>query len=125
MHPFFRPLWPGSPLRPRPWSYAVAMWRYRIFFLFLTAGLAAGVLWASQRVYVAEVVSDASRDESILTVQWIRPVSEGKQVWIEHRDGGLMQTYTVKHVYEHHLILKERIQREILAGSRVLQELPQ
>ena len=94
-----------------------------LLFLPLVVLLVLGgvTLWSQEWEQVAVLVSDVSRDETELTVDFIRPVTLDRQVLIESRDESIRETYGVKHVYENHLLLKEKLRRAFLAGSRIYQ----
>ncbi|MGH9339775.1 MAG: hypothetical protein ACRD1R_09360 [Acidobacteriota bacterium] len=87
--------------------------------LFLLCGL---ILAQSQNWNeVATLVSDTSRDETILTVEYSATVTVGRPILIEARDTRLSEVYEVKHVYGNHILLKQRLASDFLAGSRVYQ----
>jgi len=86
----------------------------------LTVALAL-VGYADKWEYVATVVSDASKDESELLVDSGQSIVVDRPLLIELRDGTLRQTYGVRHVYGSHVLLKERLKRDFLAGSKVYQ----
>ncbi len=89
-----------------------------VVFLIVFGGT---TLWSQEWEQVAVLVSDVSRDETELTVEFIRPVTLDRQILIESRDGSIRETYGVKHVYENHLLLKDKLTREFLAGSKIYQ----
>lgn len=84
--------------------------------------LSAGAfLWSQKWEQVAVLATDVSRDESDLHVILMGSVAVDRLVLIESRDGKVKDTYEVKHVYENHVLLKERVDHVFLAGSRIYQ----
>lgn len=98
-------------------------------FLWIIAIVALGVVLvaitsvtsAQQWEYVATLSSDASRDETILHVEIIKPVTEGRSILIESRDGTVRETYGVDHVYEGHILLDRKLNQDYLSGARIFQ----
>ena len=86
----------------------------------LVAGLSGVFLSAQEWEPVAVLVSDVSADESELVVDFIRPVVVDRLVLLESRDGSTKETYSVKHVYGRHVLLKEKLKHAYLAGAKIL-----
>jgi len=70
---------------------------------------------------VAVLASDASRDETSLTVDTSTGIAVDKELVLESRDGKVKETVVVRNVYGHNLILKEKLKNEFLAGSKIYQ----
>lgn len=87
----------------------------------LVAGLSGVFLSAQEWEPVAVLVSDVSADESELVVDFIRPVVVDRLVLLESRDGSTKETYSVKHVYGRHVLLKEKLKHAYLAGAKIYQ----
>lgn len=79
------------------------------------------LLLAQEWEYVARVASDASTDETSVLLEIFQPIQPGRLIMIESRDGTVRQTYEVRHVYDHHIILETRLTRDFVAGSKVYQ----
>ena len=91
------------------------------FFLALIG--VSGVLHSSENwKYVGSLASDASRDESILTVDLVAPVAVDGSIMVERRDGELTEIHELQHVYDNQVVLKERLKSDFMAGSRVYQK---
>ena len=81
----------------------------------------SGAMLGQQWKLVAVLVSDTTVEESDLVVDVLDQVEEGKLIRIESRDGIVIETYEVRHVYEDHILLMEPLQREYLAGAKIYQ----
>ena len=81
----------------------------------------AGSVLAQQWQYVGLVTSDVSRDETSLLVEVTQPIQAGKLIMIESRDGLVRETYHVRHVYGHVVILEERLTTGYVSGSKLFQ----
>lgn len=78
-------------------------------------------VWAQQWEYAALLVSDASRDETILHVEEIKPLIEGRKILIESREGLVRVEFEAKHVYSGHIVLDRPLERDFLSGARIFQ----
>jgi hypothetical protein len=81
----------------------------------------AGSVVAQQWQYVGLLTSDASTDESSLIVEVTQPIQAGKLIMIESRDGLVRESYHVRHVYGHVVILEERLTSAFVSGSKLFQ----
>ena len=70
---------------------------------------------------VAVLASDASRDETSVTVDTPTGIAVDKDMVIESRDAKVKETVAVKHVYGNNVILKEKLKNRFLAGSKLYQ----
>ena len=98
----------------------VPMKKLICFFLTFVA-LSGAFLWAQKWQQVAVLVIDVSRDESDLSVSFVGTVAVDRLILVESRDGSIRDSYAVKHVLEKHVLLKQRLRHEFLAGSRIYQ----
>jgi len=97
------------------------LWMIAIVALGVAVVAITSVASAQQWEYVATLSSDASRDETILHVEVIKPVTEGRSILIESRDGAMREMYGVKHVYEGHILLDKKLKQDYLSGARIFQ----
>ena len=81
----------------------------------------SGPTLGQQWKLVAVIASDVTIEESDLVVDILEPVQEGKLVRLETRDGKIVETYEVRHVYQDHIILMEPLRSEYIAGAKVYQ----
>ena len=65
---------------------------------------------------MAVVESDASRDESALTVRFLSPIKVNQEVLIETQDGKVRDQYEAKHLYGNQLVLKQRLRHDFVSG---------
>lgn len=91
----------------------------KVIGLILVVVLGGAQLWSQKWEHAAVLLSDVSRGETDLVVEFIRPVGVDRTILLESRDGSAKETYTVKHVYENHILLKEKLKSDFVAGSRV------
>ncbi len=85
-------------------------------------GLSGVSLWAQDWQSVATLTSDASGGETLLNVDWVAPGKSARLILIESRDGTRAELSVVEHIYGSRLILKERLNNDFLAGSRLYQQ---
>jgi len=78
-------------------------------------------LLAQEWKYVGIVAADASRDETGLTVEAVQPIQVGRLIMIESRDGKRRETYLVRHVYDHTVILESPLVSPYVSGSKLYQ----
>lgn len=99
-------------------------WMTRVSLTILVLLVLAPVMpvSAQQQWYVVGVVmSDASAGESSILIDATEPIQEGRRILIESRDESEREVHEIAHVYDHHIILKGRLGRPFLAGSKVYQ----
>lgn len=70
---------------------------------------------------MATLSTDVSPGETLLSVDWAQPGTQGYAVFIESRDGEVTERGTIKAIYGNYLMLEERLGSEYLAGSKVYQ----
>ncbi len=70
---------------------------------------------------VAVLTADVSRDETALVVDTSTGVVVDKDLIIESRDGKAKETVVVKHVYGNNLVLKAKLKKSFVSGSRLYQ----
>lgn len=91
-------------------------------FAILFCGLfLATTLTAQEWKYLGTVTSDASIGESAILVKTDAPVVAGRTILIESRDGMTRETYQVRHVYGHTVLLEEHLRQPFVSGSKVFQ----
>lgn len=90
-------------------------------FAILFCSLFLVSLLAQEWKYVGIVSSDASRGETSILVKTDVPIVEGRAILIESRDGTLRDTYEVRHVYGHTIILENPLRVPFVSGSRIYQ----
>ena len=90
-------------------------------FVFGLVLVVAGSVLAQQWKYVGLVAADVSRDESSLIAETTQPIQVGKLIMIESRDGLVRETYQVRHVYGHTVILEEPLKTAFVSGSKLFQ----
>jgi hypothetical protein len=88
-----------------------------LIVLFLVSGPAVAQQWK----LVAVLASDTSAEESDLIVDILEKVEDGKLIRIESRNGKVIETYEVRHVYQDHIILMEPLRTEFIAGAKIYQ----
>ena len=100
----------------------------KVFLTLVLLAVASGPLvhltvaqQALQGEEVAQLLSDAYGDESILLVRLVNPVALDELVTIVSRDGTYQELGEVKHVYGSYILLKAPLIKEYLAGSSVFQ----
>jgi len=94
-----------------------------LFVVVLFAGLPSYAQQAEtpRAQQIAVLVSDASRDETVLIVDTSTGIVVDKDLMIESRDGKLKETVAVKHVYGNNVVIKEKLKNRFLAGSKLYQ----
>lgn len=100
---------------------ARTIWTVAVVIIGLTLVAISSIASAQQWEYVATLSSDASRDETILHVEVIKPISEGRSILIESRDGTVRELYGVDHVYHDHVLLDRKLNKSYLSGARLFQ----
>ena len=100
---------------------ARTFWIFAVMAFGLTLVAITSAASAQQWEYVATLNSDASRDETILHVEFLKPVTEGRSILIENRDGTVRELYGVEHVYDDHILLDQRLSQAYLSGARIFQ----
>lgn len=100
---------------------ARTLWIAAIVVLGLTLVAITSVATAQQWEYVATLSSDASRDETIVHVDVLKPITEGRSILIESRDGTVREVYGVDHVYDDHILLDRKLNQNYLSGARIFQ----
>ena len=97
--------------------------RLRLSLLFLVGLVSIWVVSvaAQQWQYAGTITSDASAGETALTVEMERPVQVGRLILIESRDGLVRETYEVRHVYGHYIILESTLLMPYVSGSKIFQ----
>jgi hypothetical protein len=90
-------------------------------FMVIAAMISVITLLAQNWQHVAVITTDVSRDETLVTVDSGEAIQPDRHIMIETRDGSFRESYRVKHVYNHHVVLTERLRNDFLAGSRVYQ----
>ena len=78
-------------------------------------------LLAQEWKFVGVITADASRGESAILVKVDVPVTEGRALLIESRDGTLRDSYQVRHVYGHTVLLEKSLREPFLSGARLYQ----
>ena len=88
----------------------------------LCIGLSVESAGAQQGSVKGILLTDASRDESIL---WMNEnavdVQPDRLILIESRDGSYVGSYEVLHVFEGNILLKTPLLENYRAGSKVIQ----
>ena len=92
-----------------------------ILWVVLLAVFGGATLRSQKWEQVAVLVSDVSRDETELAVEFSKSVTLDRPIMIESRDRSIKENYSVKHVYENHILLKEKLKRPFLSGARIYQ----
>jgi hypothetical protein len=70
---------------------------------------------------VTTLHTDASRDETLLTVDSGAGLVVDRDILLETGDGKVKETYRVKHAHSNSVLLYDRLRRDFPAGSRVYQ----
>jgi hypothetical protein len=90
-------------------------------FMAAVAVISVITVFAQNWQHVAVLTTDVSPDETLLTVDSGTAIQPDRSIMVETRDGSFRESYRVKHVYDHHVLLTERLRNEFLAGSRIYQ----
>ncbi len=118
---------PDHTLNVLPLFYDLSIMR-KVFLTLVLLAVASGPLvhqsvaqQAPQGRQVAELLSDAYGEESILLVKMMGSVKLDEIVTIVSRDGTYQELGEVEHVYGSYILLKAPLMNEYLAGSGIFQ----